>query len=90
MSEQGWRTYLKADGVADSVVLHGGATAVFRVSSLGAAARLAEAIARLPGVDGSALAVLTAGLTYRLRRNRQRTTGGSNQPLAAEDSGRRP
>ena len=34
MSEQGWREFLAADGVDDWVVLHGGATAVFRVPSL--------------------------------------------------------
>jgi hypothetical protein len=31
MSEQGWREFLTAEGVDDWVVLHGGATAVFRV-----------------------------------------------------------
>lgn len=41
MSEQGWRQFLAADGVGDWVVLHGGATAVFRVPSLHDAARLA-------------------------------------------------
>ena len=35
MSEQGWRDFLAAEGVDDWVVLHGGATAVFRVGSLG-------------------------------------------------------
>jgi hypothetical protein len=34
ISEQGWRQFLAADGVADWVVLHGAATAVFRVPSL--------------------------------------------------------
>jgi len=34
MSEQGWSEFLGADGVDDWVVLHGGATAVFRVGSL--------------------------------------------------------
>jgi hypothetical protein len=34
MSEQGWREFLAAEGVQDWVVLHGGATAVFRVASL--------------------------------------------------------
>jgi 4a-hydroxytetrahydrobiopterin dehydratase len=48
MSEQGWRGFLAADGVADWVVLHGGATAVFRVGSVREAARLAEAIAEVP------------------------------------------
>ena len=34
MSEQGWQGFLAAEGVDDWVVLHGGATAVFRVGSL--------------------------------------------------------
>jgi hypothetical protein len=33
MSEHGWREFLTADCVADWVVLHGGAMAVFRVPS---------------------------------------------------------
>lgn len=33
MSERGWREFLAAEGVDDWVVLHGGATAVFRVQS---------------------------------------------------------
>jgi hypothetical protein len=41
MSEQGWREFLAAEGIDDWVVLHGGATAVFRVLSLGEAAQLA-------------------------------------------------
>jgi 4a-hydroxytetrahydrobiopterin dehydratase len=49
MSEQGWRRFLAAEGVADWVVLHGGAMAVFRVPSLAEAARLAEAVAQIPG-----------------------------------------
>jgi 4a-hydroxytetrahydrobiopterin dehydratase len=35
MSEQGWRDFLAAENVGDWVVLHGGATAVFPVPSLG-------------------------------------------------------
>jgi hypothetical protein len=42
MSEQGRREFLAAEGVDDWVVLHGGATAVFSVSSLAEAARLAD------------------------------------------------
>jgi cold shock CspA family protein len=53
MSEQGWRGFLEAEGVEDWVVLHGGATAVFRVGSLGEAVRLAEAVAKTPGLEGS-------------------------------------
>jgi 4a-hydroxytetrahydrobiopterin dehydratase len=58
MSELGWRQFLAAEGVDDWVVLHGGATAVFKVPSLGDAARLAEALTQVPGMDGSG-AVLT-------------------------------
>jgi len=55
MSEQGWREFLSAEGINDWVVLHGGATAVFRVGSLGKAARLAEAIARIPGLEDACI-----------------------------------
>jgi 4a-hydroxytetrahydrobiopterin dehydratase len=71
MSEQGWKTFLAADGVEDWVVLHGGATAVFRVGSLDEAARLAGSIAAVPGVAGSGalLTVADARLTVRLTRD---------------------
>ena len=70
MSVQGWREFLAAVGGGDWVVLHGGAAAVFRVSSLGEAARLAEAVAQVPGLDGEgALLTLADGqLTVRLAR----------------------
>ena len=71
MSEQGWRDFLAADGVDDWVVLHGGATAVFRVGSVREAARLADAVAQVPGLEGSG-ALLTVGddrLTVRLSRD---------------------
>jgi 4a-hydroxytetrahydrobiopterin dehydratase len=70
MSEQGWREFLTAEGVDDWVVLHGGATALFRVPSLGEAARLAEAVANVPGLEGAG-ALLTIGdnhLSVRLSR----------------------
>ena len=70
MSEQGWRDFLNAEGIEDWVVLHGGATAVFRVGSLAEAAQLAAAIAQVDGVSGSG-ALLTAAdgqLTVRLSR----------------------
>jgi 4a-hydroxytetrahydrobiopterin dehydratase len=60
MSEQGWRDFLGAAGVGDWVVLHGGATAVFAVSSLGAAARLADAVAQIPGIDGAGVLITVA------------------------------
>jgi 4a-hydroxytetrahydrobiopterin dehydratase len=54
MSERGWRNFLAAQGVSDWVVLHGGATAVFRVRSVVEAARLAEAIAHVLGSTAQA------------------------------------
>jgi 4a-hydroxytetrahydrobiopterin dehydratase len=70
MSEQGWRQFLAAAGVDDWVVLHGGAAAVFRVESLGDAARLAEAFAQVPGLDGSGalLTIADDRITVRLTR----------------------
>jgi 4a-hydroxytetrahydrobiopterin dehydratase len=71
MSEQGWRGFLAAEGVDDWVVLHGGATAVFRVESLAEAVRLAEAVAKISGLEGSGalLTMSDAGLTVRLSRD---------------------
>ena len=70
MSEQGWREFLAAEGVDDWVVLHGGATAVFRVPSLGEAAQLAEAVAQVPGLEGSGtlLTIADGRLSVRLTR----------------------
>ena len=70
MSEQGWQEFLAAEGVDDWVVLHGGATAVFRVRSLGEAAQLAQAVARVPGLDGSGalLTIADDRLSVRLTR----------------------
>ena len=70
MSEQGWREFLAAEGLDDWVVLHGGATAVFAVSSLLDASQLAEAMARVPGMDGSGalLTVADHRLSVRLTR----------------------
>ena len=53
MREQGWQEFRAAEGVEDWVVLHGGATAVFRVPSLNEGARLAEAVAQVPGLSGA-------------------------------------
>ena len=71
MSEDGWREFLAADGLDDWVVLHGGATAVFRVGSVGDAARLAEVVAEVPGLGGSGalLTVADDRLTVRLSRD---------------------
>jgi 4a-hydroxytetrahydrobiopterin dehydratase len=70
MSDQGWRDFLAAADLGDWVVLHGGATAVFAVLTLGDAARLAEAVARVPGIEGAGV-LITIGddrLTVRLTR----------------------
>ena len=69
MSEQGWREFLSADDVDDWVILHGGPTAVFKVGSLQEAARLAAAVADVPGLEPRTL--LTAAsdrLTVKLTR----------------------
>lgn len=71
MSEQGWREFLAAEGVGDWAVLHGGATAVFRVPSLGDAARLADAIASASGVADAGVLMTLADerVTVRLTRD---------------------
>lgn len=71
MSEEGWREFLSAEGVGDWAVLHGGATAVFRVQSLGEAARLAESIAAVPGTAsaGVLLTLARRQVTIRLTRD---------------------
>ena len=71
MSEHGWRDFLAADGLDDWVVLHGGATAVFRTGSLAEAAQLAVAITEVAGFEGSGalLTLADAQLTVRLTRD---------------------
>ena len=70
MSEREWQTFLAAEGVEDWVVLHGGATAVFRLPSLQEAAQLAEAVARMPDLEGSGtlLTIVDGRLSVRLAR----------------------
>jgi 4a-hydroxytetrahydrobiopterin dehydratase len=70
MSEHGWRVFLAAEDVGDWVVLHGGATAVFPVPSLGDAARLAEAVTQVVGIEPSPVLMTIAHdqLTVRLTR----------------------
>lgn len=70
MSDQGWHDFLAADGLDDWVVLHGGATAVFRVPSLSEAARLAEAIAKAPGVMGTGVLLTLADTRVSVRLTR--------------------
>jgi 4a-hydroxytetrahydrobiopterin dehydratase len=71
MSEQGWQEFLAAEEVADWVVLHGGAMAVFRVQSMAEAAQLAEAVAQVRGLAGAGALMTIAGdqLTVRLTRD---------------------
>jgi 4a-hydroxytetrahydrobiopterin dehydratase len=71
MSKQGWREFLDAGDVEDWVVLHGGATAVFRVRSLGDAVELARAVAQVPGVEraGVVLTIADHHLAVRLSRH---------------------
>ena len=70
MSNEGWRAFLAADGVEDWVVLHGGATALFRVESMLEAARLAEAVASDPSAPPDMLMTVTSDrLTVRLSRD---------------------
>ena len=70
MSEQGWCDFRAADGVEDWVALHGGATAVFRVPSLSEAARLAEAIAKAPGIAGAGVVLTLADTRVSVRLSR--------------------
>ena len=70
MSDQGWQDFLAADGVNDWVVLHGGATAVFRVPSLSEAVRLAEAIAQAPGIAGAGVLLTLADTRVSVRLSR--------------------
>jgi 4a-hydroxytetrahydrobiopterin dehydratase len=68
MSEQGWRSFLGAEGVEDWVVLHGGAAAVFRAGSLVEAAQLAAAVAGVLEGSGAVLTVAGTSLSVRLTR----------------------
>ena len=69
MSEPGWREFLSANDVDDWVILHGGPTAVFKVGSLGDAARLAAAVADVPGLEPRTLLTATSDrLTVKLTR----------------------
>jgi 4a-hydroxytetrahydrobiopterin dehydratase len=71
MSERGWRDFLCAESIEDWVVLHGGATAVFRTESLAQGARLAELVAATPGIEGCGvlLTITDSSLTVRLSRD---------------------
>jgi 4a-hydroxytetrahydrobiopterin dehydratase len=71
VSEQGWQEFLASEDTAGWVVLHGGATAVFRVPSMADSARLAEAVAQIPGLDGNGvlMTIVDDQLTVRLTRD---------------------
>lgn len=71
MSEQGWREFLGTDGLEDWVVLHGGATAVFCISSMLEATKLAGALANIAGFDGSGSLITVSNdrLSVRLSRD---------------------
>ena len=71
LSREGWQAFLAAEGLEDWVVLHGGATAVFKVGSINDAARLAQAIVEIDGFGGSGalLTIVDASLTVRLTRD---------------------
>lgn len=71
MSEKGWQEFRAARGVDDWVVLHGGATAAFRVGSLHEAARMAEAVVNAPGIPGAGVLLTLADnrVTIRLSRD---------------------
>jgi len=71
MSAQGWLDFLKADGLDDWVVLHGGPTAVFRVDSLAAGARLAAMIAEVPGLEGTRAVVTVSSTAVTVRLSRE-------------------
>lgn len=69
MSEDGWRAFVSDDGVGDWVILHGGPTAVFRTDSLPDAARLAAAIAEVPGLGSRTVLTVTGdGVAVKLTR----------------------
>lgn len=71
MSEKGWQEFLAADGLQDWAVLHGGAIAFFRTTSLKEAAKLASEIAELPFVSGPNIRLTASedGVTVRLTRD---------------------
>jgi 4a-hydroxytetrahydrobiopterin dehydratase len=71
MSEEGWRAFLAHAELGDWVVLHGGATAVFRVRSLGEAVHVAASIASTSGIAGAGVLVTLSDdrVTIRLTRD---------------------
>lgn len=70
MSEAGWKAFLKADGLSDWAVLHGGPTAVYRTNSLSNSAALAQAISQVPDLNAKLthISITNNLLTIRLTR----------------------
>ncbi len=69
MSEDGWRAFLTSEDLDEWVILHGGPTAVFVVNSLRDAARLAAAVAEVPGLSPrTLLSAASDRLTVKLTR----------------------
>ncbi len=71
MAAGGRVEFLLSEGVADWVVLHGGAVAVFRTESFADAGRLAAAVAEVPGLESTDAVLTLSGqkLTVRLTRD---------------------
>ena len=84
MSDQGWREFFAAADVADWVVLHGGAMAVFRVPSLVEAVRLAEAVANGSAERGVALCGSGIGISISVNRNPACRCALVSEPLSAK------
>jgi 4a-hydroxytetrahydrobiopterin dehydratase len=70
MSEQGWKAFLAVDDLEDWVVLHGGPTAVYKTETFPDAAKFCQAVAQLPGLDGTnaQINIVSDRVTVRLTR----------------------
>ena len=64
MSEDGWKAFLKAEGLNDWAVLHGGPTAVYRVKSLSDAAGLAQAFSQVANLDAKLTQISITTVSY--------------------------
>jgi 4a-hydroxytetrahydrobiopterin dehydratase len=70
VSEQGWRQFLDAPGLDDWVVVHGGASAVFRVGSLVEATQFAQALAEIDGLAPSGVHITISAECCAVRLTR--------------------
>ncbi len=87
MSAEGRLEFLLSEGVADWVVLHGGAAAVFRTKSFAEAAALASVIAKVPGLDATNAVLTVSGTNLSVRLTRDMwNLSGSYAELAREVS----